>query len=96
MERVEPGDLIFMFAAGQGIIGVGCATGHRQGPFQPGDRARIRGDSWRAAEWHVPVEWLRWQPTAPCPFEGWNATFYELSDPAWEERRTAVLQFFGY
>jgi hypothetical protein len=51
MARVQPSDLIFMFATGGvGIIAVGRATGSRQGPFPVGDDRRIRGDNWRAAE----------------------------------------------
>lgn len=94
MARVEPDDLIFMFASGKGIIGVGRATEARQGPFQPRDDGRIRGDSWRAPEWQVPVEWLHWDPDNPCPFHGWNATFYDVSGHTWDERREAVIRFF--
>jgi hypothetical protein len=95
MGRVKPGDLIFMFASGLGVIGVGSAKDCRLGPLFPGDYRRIRGDDYRGAEWQVPVEWLHWQPEDPCPFKGWNGTFYELANPAWEDRRAAVLRFFG-
>jgi hypothetical protein len=96
MARVQPSDLIFMFATGGvGIIAVGRATGSRQGPFPVGDDRRIRGDNWRAAEWQVRVKWLRWESANPCPFNGWNATFYEVSGPKWSDRREAVIQHFN-
>jgi hypothetical protein len=95
MGRVLTNDLIFMFATGVGVIGVGRATGSRQGPLQPEDDRRIRGDSWRAAEWQVAVEWRRWQPNNPCPIQGWNATFYDVSGAIWDRRRATILQYFG-
>jgi hypothetical protein len=95
MGRVEPGDLIFMFATGVGVIGIGKATKSRLGPLQPGDGRRIRGDSWRAPEWQVPVEWVRWQPDNPCEVTGWNATFYEVTGDTWDGLRKAVIQHFN-
>lgn len=97
MQRVGAGDLIFMFAAGEGIIGVGRATAGCRGPLPPGHHQRLRAPSWAGEEWQVSVEWLRWQPDNPCPFQGFNATFYEITGPSetWDERREAVLAFFG-
>src|SRR5262249_44279283 len=46
--RVEPGDLIFLFATGVGVIGVGGRLSRGWGPLQPGDGRRIRGEAWRA------------------------------------------------
>jgi hypothetical protein len=97
MKRVEAGDLIFMFASGGvGIIAVGRATADCEGPLLPGQPHRLR-PAWTGEEWRVPVTWLRWQPDDPCPSTGWNATFYEITGPSdtWDERREAVLAFFG-
>jgi len=95
MQRVQAGDLIFMFATGGvGIIAVGEAIGSCNGPFPVGDERRIRGDNWRAAEWQVPVKWLRWESANSCPFNGWNTTFYEVSGPKWSDRREPVIKHF--
>lgn len=95
MQRVECADLILMFATGEGIIGVGRAAETCHGPLGPGAPARIRGPEWLGMEWQVPVQWLRWQPDTPCPFRGWNATFYDVTGILWDGRREAALQFFG-
>jgi len=95
MQRVRVGDFIFMFATGGvGIIAVGEAIESCKGPFPVGDDHRIRGDNWRAAEWQVPVKWVRWDSTNPCPFNGWNATFYEVSGGKWRDRREPVIKHF--
>lgn len=80
MERVTPGDLVFMFANQRsrhgGIIAVGKATGPRQQllPMQ------LR-PAWYGTEWIVPVEWLTaWNTSDPCPFTALQASFYEC-DP---------------
>jgi hypothetical protein len=61
MARVQSGPqlgigLIFMFAnKGVGIIGVGRATGPREGPFLPGDARRIR--AWHRLAGHTFTRW---------------------------------------
>jgi hypothetical protein len=94
MERVEIGDLIFMFSSGCGIVGVGKAKEACFGPLLPGAHQRLRGDTYNAAEWQVPVEWLHWNAESVPSFKAWNATFYELSDPVWSERRDELLAHF--
>jgi hypothetical protein len=92
MRAVQAGDLIFMFRARTGVIGVGRANGPVKGPFRPGDARRIRSDKWGAAEWRVPVKWIRWQPRDPCEGFGSPWAFYEVT-----HRRplVAVLNHFG-
>jgi hypothetical protein len=94
MKRVDVGSLIFMFASGLGVIGVGRATGGPIGPISPGAHSRLRGTDWSAAEWQVPVEWLYWNVDTPCSIRGVNSTFYELTDPTWTERRQTLFNFF--
>jgi hypothetical protein len=77
------------------VIAAGKATESRLGPLQPGDPRRFRDDSWRAPEWQVPVEWLRWQLENPCEVQGWNATFYDVTGDTWDELREAVLEHFN-
>ena len=92
MQAVKPEDRIFMFRAGRGIIGVGQATGRIQGPILPEDKHRIRGTGWAAAEWRVPVSWIRWQPHNPC--DGFRSpwAFYKVTD---RPHLAAVLNHFG-
>src|SRR5262249_42794540 len=92
MQEVQQGDLIFMFRAGTGIIGVGRAVGPIQGPFLPGDDSRIRGDGWEAAEWRVPVRWIRWQPHNPCEGFGSPWAFYNVTH---RPHLAEVLNHFG-
>jgi hypothetical protein len=94
MEEVQKGDLIFMFARGKvGILGVGKATGVRQGPFPPGHARRIRS-GWEADEYQVPVEWLHWVVDADaCPFR-FRGTFLNVSGPTWDKQRQAVIQHY--
>ena len=64
MEKVEPGDAIFMYAKGVGIIGIGHARAKRKilKPTAPG-RIGVSPDFPDQSgqdEWRVPVDWLAW------------------------------------
>lgn len=93
IQRVEPGNLVFMFAAGH-ILRVGIATHHCDGPLVPGNARRIRSDEWGDTEWQVRVRWLPVDLEQPCQFPGWNATFYELKGPTWADRLNDVFEHF--
>lgn len=94
LKSVVVGDLIFMFASGLGVIGVGKAKGGAIGPISPGGYSRLRDSGWLGSEWQVPVEWIRWQPESPCSIRGANFTFYRLSDPTWTDRRSKLIAHF--
>jgi hypothetical protein len=60
MEQVLPGDAIFMFAKGVGIIGVGRARGKCRA-LAPGRPGRFTRDFTNDEEWRVPVDdWVFW------------------------------------
>ena len=94
MDRVNIGDLIFMFANARsghrGIIAVGKARRRRQGPITR-NQLRPRPD-WEGTEWIVNVKWteLSWDLTNSCPFTAKNASFYEC-DP---EQAAVVRRHF--
>jgi hypothetical protein len=92
MMTVEAEDFIFMFRAGTGIIGAGQASGRIRGPIPPGDGRRIRGAGWAAAEWRVPVRWIRWQPHKPCKGFGSPWAFYNGTH---RPHLAAVLRHLG-
>jgi hypothetical protein len=58
MDRVNPGDAIFMYAKDLGIIGVGRAKEKLQ-ILKTGDPDRISDRD--EPEWRVPVDWLAWR-----------------------------------
>ena len=90
MDRVEPGDAIFMFAKGVGIVGIGRAKAKRQ-TLEPGDPDRIRKEDNR--EWRVPVDWLAWRSDKDAyRLKGQNSTFWEVTGKA--DLREAVRRHF--
>ncbi len=95
MEKVQPGDAIFMFAKKVGIIGVGRAKGKRE-TLQPGDPKRLyNGRYKRDVEWRVPVHWLDWRAeehahSYPSP----NFTFWEVSDDNYADLVEGVKEHF--
>ena len=93
MDRVEPGDAIYMFAKGVGIIGIGPASGPRQ-MLEPSDPDRIRNG--RTREWRVPVHWLAWVEDDADSFwwRGPQPTFYEVSGDRYSELREGVRKHF--
>jgi hypothetical protein len=71
MRRVQRGDLIFMYANGQGVIQVGRAEESRLEILGPhnGDRLRSFEHGGHEEEWRIPVEWLVRDETPPCPIQ---------------------------
>jgi hypothetical protein len=95
MERVQRDDLVFMFAKGVGLIGVGRATGPRRVP-RVGHPDRIANESGYQEEWQVPVVWLRWEPDNPCVWDLYpNTTFLDISGRTWTDRLQNALRHFG-
>jgi hypothetical protein len=92
LERVRPGDAIFMFAKKVGIVGVGRANGHHQ-VLQPGDSERISTSYNRDAEWRVPVDdWLAWAEHDEDAYD-WqmpNASFLDVSGDHYRQMREGI------
>jgi hypothetical protein len=95
MEQVKPGDAVFMYAKGVGIIAVGRATALCE-TLKPGDPARIRNldDEDNTLEWRVPVHWLKWDEQDAYRWKARNFTFWTISDQSYSDLRTAVQQHF--
>lgn len=70
MRRVRAGDVVFMYANGVGVIGIGRATESRLEILAPDHPDRIRAfatEGENEEEWRIPVEWLVWDDVDPCP-----------------------------
>jgi hypothetical protein len=96
MKRVRRGDMIFMFAKGVGIIGIGRAKGRNE-VLLPGHPARITADYARDEEWRVPVEdWLVWvdNDEEACPWKMPNASFLDVSKDVYRDMREKVRAHF--
>jgi hypothetical protein len=67
MERVRRGDLIFMYANGEGIVAVGEANGGVK-ILGRNDSRRLREyeDGKHPEEWRIHVKWLVWEESNPC------------------------------
>jgi hypothetical protein len=94
MREVEPGNTIFMYAKGVGIVGIGRARAPHE-VLQPGNLDRIRNG--HTAEWRVPVDWLAWVEDDANSFS-WNSpnsTFFEVSDDKYRRLRDDVKRHFG-
>ena len=77
MKKVKPGDLIFMYAKGMGIVGIGRA---KSGPriLEADNRNRIREGTTR--EWRVPVDWVAWKTDRDSlSWTSPHATFFDVS-----------------
>jgi hypothetical protein len=92
MDRVEEGDTICMYAKGEGIIGVGRATGPAQ-KLESGARDRIMPDGER--EWRVPTDWLIWKPDNAFRWKSPNATFFDISADKYEDLREGLQRHFS-
>jgi len=96
MKKVKRGDIIFMYANGAGIIGIGKAVGACE-RLESGSPGMVFEEE-SGREWRVPVEWLGWAAGGhACPWDGpRRTTFEDISAPEWSSRRNAVIQhFFG-
>jgi hypothetical protein len=95
MEQVQPGNAIFAFAKGVGIIGVGRAKGRCE-TLQPGEPDRVyNGRFQRDVEWRVPVHWLNcWTQEDAYPFRSPNFTFWNVSDESYADLREGVREHF--
>jgi len=96
MRRVRRGDLIFMYANGLGVIGIGRATESRLELLFPDHPDRLRAfatEGENAEEWRIPVEWLVWAEDNPCEVEPLRSSFQEITDHV--DRIRAVSQHFG-
>lgn len=95
MERVEQGDLIFMFAKSVGIIGIGRAKGQTQ-ILEPDDSDRLMPSTpeWREREWRVPTDWLAWYDNDSIYPWSQRATFLDVTKDKYKHLRDGVLSTF--
>ena len=95
-QQVEPGDAIFAFAKGVGIIGSGRAK-TRCEKLKPGDPDRLRPappDS-DAHEWRVPVDWLAWcDDDDAFRYKSPNSTFWNVSEDRYSDLRKGIKKHF--
>jgi hypothetical protein len=94
IQRVQPGDAIFMFAKGVGIIGIGRAKASHQA-LQPGSADRLYDED--SVEWRVPVDWLDWrEPEDACALddEAYNFSFWSVSADNYSRLRQRVKEHF--
>jgi hypothetical protein len=96
MQLVEPGDGVFMFAKGVGIIGIGVATAQCEilSATDP-NRLWYKGED-NTLEWHVPTKWLAWKDDADaCPYPGApNFTFWNVTGIQYDDFRELVNSHF--
>jgi hypothetical protein len=96
MQQVNPGDAVFMFAKGVGIIAIGRATTTYE-TLEPDDPNRIRNfdHEENTPEWRVPVHWLDWRDEQDAyRWKAPNFTFWNVSDEGYAELREGVRQHF--
>jgi hypothetical protein len=97
MDKVRSGDLIFMYAKGVGIIGVGRAKAKREIlPRRHPDRIRNPRE-YDEPEWRVPVkDWLAWvdddAEAFPCKIG--NVSFIDVSGEKYRDLRDGVARHF--
>jgi hypothetical protein len=97
MEQVERGAVIFMFAKGVGIIGIGRATAGCE-TLAASARRRLRNfrDEENTPEWRVPVKWLVWRPENayqwPSPPQ---PTFWNVTVESYADFRKKLLRHFA-
>ena len=93
MEMVEPGNVIFMFAKGVGIIGIGKATGRCE-TLNARDPDRV-SNIHTTIEWRIPTQWLAWTDANDAyPWKSPNCTFWDVSESQYEEFRSEVIAHF--
>jgi len=94
MQDVKAGDVIFMFAKGVGIIGVGVATGSAE--TLPPNRAGRLSNRHGTVEWRIPTRWLAWTTDDEDAYR-WkspNATFLDVNGSKYAELRNEVKEHF--
>ena len=94
MQKVKLGNVVFMYAKGVGIKGIGRAKAPYE-VLQPGNPDRLRNG--HTAEWRIPVDWLAWEEDDADSFS-WdapNATFFEVSGDKYRRLREGVRRHFG-
>ena len=83
MEMVEPGNVIFMFAKGVGIIGIGKATGRCE-TLNARDPDRV-SNIHTTIEWRIPTQWLhgptQMMPTVESPIAILGSDLYSVRVP---------------
>lgn len=95
IERVEPGDAIFMYANKLGVIGIGQAKAKCESKIPPEDSIRIyNGSKTPTPEWRVPVKWLYWDRNRPCPWPLTRyPTFLDVTKDDYADSRQGVREF---
>jgi len=96
MEKVHPGDAIYMFAKGVGIIGIGMATGTYE-KLVPGQDRRV-SHVHETNEWRVPTQWLVWTDKAgafQCKSPNRSLfTFWNVTESQYDDFRADVSTHF--
>jgi len=95
IQQVEPGDAIFMFAKGIGIIGIGQAKTKCE-TLKPNNPDRI-GKFYESntPEWRVPVKWLVWRDDDDAyPYKAPNFTFWNVTGARYRNLRKRVINHF--
>ena len=84
IREVRSGDLIFMYANGVGIIAVGYVLESRLeilGHDNPDRMRDFESEGENEEEWRIPVRWLVWDESNPCPMlPPLRPTFTEITD----------------
>jgi serine/threonine protein kinase len=96
MKRVCPGDAIFMWGKGAGVIGIGRAKATCEIlEATAADRLRSAAED-NQREWRIPVEWLIWvdndRDAYPCSMP--NASFIDASGANYRDMRDGVRKHF--
>jgi len=94
--RVEPNDVVLMFAKGVGIIGIGRAK-YECKILKVSDRNRILStNEIDTPEWRIPVDWLAWveDDADACPCTIPNVSFVDVSGQNYKQLREAVSKHF--
>jgi hypothetical protein len=96
MRLVEPGDGVFMFAKGVGIIGIGVATARCEILSATDPNRLWYADEDHTLEWRVPTKWLVWKDDADaCPYSGApNFTFWNDTGTQYDDFRESVKSHF--
>ena len=96
MQLVAPGDGVFMFAKGVGIIGVGVATARCETVSATDPNRLWYKDENNILEWRVPTKWLAWKDDADaCPYPGApNFTFWHVTGTQYDDFRESVKSHF--